>query len=218
MDKLYESARTTCNIQVDNEEYRHYEKLIPLDFTTKNEFLCLKVKKTKILFCQSNVKVYLSDADIIRTIVKFDDNTVNFFLEKFSELYNGNGQIFRYRVNSRDFDGRGLEYVKNKSSFLLHCDMEININDFIFILNMIFEKDRLFTRVAGKNLLKVTLCKFIVLIKYYKFNDKICCDFLQEIGYSVDKQLYSVFNSPANTEKTSSLFENLSQFEKSGIL
>lgn len=214
LDDLYAEVCKINNIQKDNEEFRIYENLIPLDFTTKNAFLCLKAQKTKILFCQSNVKVYLSDNDIISSIVNLDGNTVNFLMNEFVELFKKPKNIFKFQINDQVFYGKGINYVDSDTNFLLHTDNVININEFIFILNMIFEKDRLFSEVAKKDLLKFTLCKYISLIGYYKLKQNKYSDFLHKIKYPIEKEVNEVFNSPRNIEKYNKLFERIQLFEK----
>ena len=219
LDEQYDHERVVNKIQKDNEEYRYYEELTPLDFKTENTFICLKVKKTKIIFCQSNVKVYLSDADIIKNIVNFDDKSlVNFFLDGFVKLYKGENRIFNFRIKDKKFEGRGIEYIKGDCKFLLHTDNSISLNEFIFILNMIFEKDRVYSEVIGKDLLKVTLSKFISLINLYSYDIFHCREFLKKTGYPVDKNLDEVFTSAKNTERINNLFRDLDLFEKSNII
>lgn len=217
LDKLYNKARETNCIQENNLEYRHYEKLIPLDFISENAFLCLKQKKTKILFCQSNVKVYLSDADIINTIVSLDNGTAKFLLNEFIDLYKGQYNKFKFKIKNQIFEGQGIKYKDKDINFLLYTDNNININEFIFILNMIFEKDRLASALAEKDLLKYTLCKFIALIGYYKLKQGKYSTFLQKIKYPIEKNVNDVFNSPANIVRNNQLFMELQLFEKNII-
>ncbi len=219
MDELYKQERAINKIQQYNDEYRHYEKIIPLDFFTENSFNCLKVKKTKILFCPSNVKVYLSDADIIKNIINFDNiSIINYFLYQFINLYKGENCDFAYRIRDHKFIGKGISYAKKNVKFLLHTDNSITINEFIFILNMIFEKDRLYSMMIGRDLLKITLCKYITLISLYKFNEKKSRKFLEKSGFPVEKTLDEIFISAKETERINSLFENINLFEKSKIV
>lgn len=217
LDEQYEQECRINKIQENNKEFRYYENIQPLDFTPKNSFLCLKAEKTKILFYQSNVKVYLSDADMINEIVNIGDVGL-LILEKITELYNGRSHTFSYRINNQDFIGKGIKYIDQELNFLLHTDNIININEFIFILNMIYEKDRLYSENTGNNFLKFTLSKYILLINHYKLQEEKSREYLKEIDYPVDKDIREVFNSPKKTEQINSLFRNIEQFEKRKIV
>ena len=191
LDKKYENTRTNRKISKENEEFAIYQRIEPLDFNCQNEFYCYKKSKTKILYCPDNCKVYLTDQDIINIFLKLNDDMVNKFLEKLVNLYNGNGYKFKFKVINIEFEGVGIDYeVENNDKILLYTDNEITINELIFVINIILEKDRLY------NSQEKTLIKYISLLKYYKYNDKNVEKFLKEIqfplSFKIEKKSYNL--------------------------
>lgn len=178
MDNEYEKTCVEEKIQKDNKEFAIFQKIEPIGISVNNDFFCYKRKRTKILFCPDNCKVYLTDQDIINIFLKLDDNTLDIFLEKFIDLYNGKENKFKFKISDNTFEGIGIQYEEDKDQkILLYTDNEISINELIFIINMILEKDRLY------ELQEKTLIKYISLIKYYKYNDQSAQNFLEEIKY-----------------------------------
>lgn len=91
---------------------------------------------------------------------------------------------------------------------MLYTDSIISINDFIFVLNFVLAKDSTWGEMKElTNFRKLTLCKYISLISYYAFSSNDAKNFLESIGYPIDKkyvqdnkELSQLFNNE-NVEK-----------------
>lgn len=180
LDKKYESARINQKIPKENLEFAIFEKIEPMEISSENNFWCYKQQRTKILYCPDSCKVYLTDQDIINVFLQLDDSMLNKLLKKLINLYNGKEYKFKFKIDNKEFYGIGIDYeLDNDVKILLYTDNEIEINELIFIINIILEKDRLY------NLQEKTLIKYISLVKYYKYNDEKSKKFLKEIGYPI---------------------------------
>lgn len=191
LDKEYEKIRSLQKVQKYNADFAIFKKIEPIGIYSKNNFLCYKKNKTKILFCPKNCKVYLTDQDILNIILSLENNNFTNFLEKFIDLYTGVTFNFRFKIGMKIFEGIGIPYEENNDKkILLYTDNEISINEFIFIINMVLEKDRLY------DLQEKTLIKYISLLKFYKYKDEKAKRFLEEIEYpfksfNINKKTYN---------------------------
>ena len=191
LDKEYEKTRSLQKVQKYNTDFAIFKKIEPIGIYSKNNFFCYKKNKTKILFCTKNCKVYLTDQDILNIILSLENNNFTNFLEKFIDLYTGVTFNFRFKIDMNIFEGIGIPYEENNDKkILLYTDNEISINEFIFIINMVLEKDRLY------DLQEKTLIKYISLLKFYKYKDKKSKRFLEEIEYpcknfNINKKTYN---------------------------
>lgn len=224
LDVEYENDKKKNNVPTENKEYRYYEEIIPINFFRAQKFQCLKInKKSKILICFNNLKVYLSDVDILKIILKMEEEQINWFIDNFIKVYNESYEEFEFIIGKEKFKGIGLPYQNTEKSIYIHTDNEINIDSFIFILNFIISKDYLATlrlqesnndKKNKKNLMKATLCKYISLLKFYYFGDKGIEEFLEGLGYPISENIDNVFSSYRKTKKISQLFNNFNVFEE----
>lgn len=225
LDKQYIDYKKVNGIPEMNKQYRYYQKVIPNNIgDDKQEFEMLKIgDKSKILICFKSLRVYLSDLDIINTILKLPEDEIKWFIDGFFNVCNGKYTLFEFEFNKEKFMGKGLPYKEASNKIRIKCDTEISINSFIFIINIIITKDLLGTeklkrssvkKKKDKDLMKSTLYKYISLLKYYHFKDKDVAGYLKGIDYPIDEELNNVFCSYEKTKKINRLFYAYNVFEE----
>jgi hypothetical protein len=225
LDKQYIDYKKVNGIPEMNRQYRYYEEVIPQNTDDDNQkFEILKIgDKTKILICFKSLKVYLSDLDIINTILKLPEDEINWFIDEFYYICNKQYTLFEFEISKKKFRGIGLPYKESTNKIRIQCDNEVSINSFIFIINIILTKDLLGTLKLrrsnneikkARDLLKATLYKYISLIKYYRFKDENFANYLKDIEYPIDEGLDDVFCSYEKTKKINRLFESYNIFEE----
>lgn len=223
IDQNNEEDRRKNKVQDNNSEYRYYEKVIPLDFHSEIDFTFLKVrKKIKILMCFGTTKIYLSDLDIIKIITEMHEEAIKWFINNLINLYKNKGVVFKFSTCGLTVEGEGLPYEEGEIKVNLFSDNEIHINDFIFVLNLILLKDELATQQQGpknwRDIIKITLCKYISLIKFYGLHDDTMKKVLCDLDYPVEKCLDDVYSSYSELIRINKIFENIEKFEKKLLL
>ena len=186
IDNTYNEVRDKLNIDVSNKEFSCFISIEPLDYSTKNKFLIKKQKHSKLFIIKGNQRVYLSDIDI-----------------QFCNLYVTDNNSCSFKIAEKNFSNSGIEYFSAEKDILLYTDSVISINDFIFIINFVLSKDSIWG-IMNKlvNFRKLTLCKYISILKYYSFKSESAKEFLKEIGYPVKNA------TPIDSKSISELFNN----------
>ena len=220
LDEQYKVDRKRYGIQHENKEFRSYLPIFPLDFNAENRFICVKgYKKTKVLFTPDGTRQYFSDADIISILRNHgNDSTVCAIVDKLIQLYLGKNAKFSFCLNNQAFEGYGISFFDIEDTFFLNTDSTMSLNELVFLINMILEKDRSYGQAIHADTLKHTLCKYVSLIKYYRWHDESSANFLKEIGYPLNKPLEQLFINGKSSTKLSHLFTRIEDFEKIGVI
>ena len=138
IDELHEENKNTFRIKSSNNDFSSFFCVEPVGTSLTKKFLVRKQKKSKLLIVSGEQRVYLADYDIVSTILSMNKTYLNWFLDEFVKLYNGDYKPFKFRVINEEFEGVGINYFPKPHKILLFSDTEIDINDFIFILNFPF--------------------------------------------------------------------------------
>lgn len=190
IDELYDENRNTYGIRLSDFDFSTYICVEPVGVSLTKKFIIRKQKKSKILIMSGNQRVYLADNHIISTILNMDKIYVNWFLNELIKLYNNKYESFKFKIEGEEFEGKGISYYPKTYTFLLHSDTEIDINDFIFLLNLVLFKDKQWEIDSSQeNFSRKTLIKYITLIDYYANKTQRSQEFLSKIGYPVNKSL-----------------------------
>lgn len=175
---------------ISNKNFLLYFPLEAVDLHNKDTFICCKGVKTRILSCYKSIRVDLTDYEIIYMICKLDEEIRSKILIDLFKIYDKQYSDFKFKLNGIEFSGIGLDLTKYPDeSVLLEADYEIQLQSFLFILNMIIYKD-----IIGQNyvlttdkhelpLIDKTIIKYITLILYYGNDDKKAKEYLEKIGY-----------------------------------
>lgn len=190
IDELHNENKIVYDIEPSNSNFSSFICVEPIGVSLTKKFIVRKQKKSKLLIVSGKQRVYLADFHIISTILDMDQIYVSWFLNEFIKLYNGVYKPFKFKVINEEFEGVGINYFPKQRKILLFSDTEIDINDFIFILNFVFSKDKQWEIDSSQeNFSKRTIIKYITLIDYYANRSEHSKVFLSKIGYPIDKPL-----------------------------
>ncbi len=190
IDELHEENKITYGIKSSNNDFSSFFCIEPVGTSLNKKFIIRKQKKSKLLIVSNSQRVYLSDYHIISTILSMKKTYINWFLNEFIKLYNEDYKPFKFKIVNENFEGVGINYFSKPHKMLLFSDTEIDINDFIFILNFVFSKDKQWEIDASQeDFSKRTIIKYITLIDYYANHSEYSKVFLSEIDYPINKPL-----------------------------
>lgn len=181
------------------------------EYNIENEILILKRFRTAILIrCkESGIKLYLSDFDIINIIVNLINDYTQYGMDLISQMEKlvfGEGDKIIFIVDEEDeeFELNGINFIDKNIKINTHADIDININEFILVINLILEKER----ISGDDVLEGTLGKYILLSKYYSneyIDESNIEKVLQEYGIDTKESLeYNKYKINKKSKNTSS--------------
>lgn len=216
IDNIYKKEKNKFHDKkIISKEFCCFIPIKPLEYTSNNKFLIKKQKHSKLFIIIGKQRVYLSDIDIIKTILLLSEDDIRWFIDQFCKLYTYDNNACMFKIKGEEFRGSRIEYIYNETkNILLYTDSEISINDFIFVINFVLSKDSLWGKVNGlDNFRKITICKYISLLKYYAFKSKEAELFLKKIKYPIKnekpkdtKEISRIFNDDSIKEFDISLF------------
>jgi hypothetical protein len=221
IDKVYAKAK---NSDLHSKNYYHYMDINIKNSQSHNSFLCLKQNKVKYLIIEEidNIKLYLSDADIIDIISKMESDLFDILLDSFFELYNGNCEEFVFQIIDKEYKSSGLKFrteVKSKFNTQIEtkADFPITFEDLIHLLNLILAKEIYSMNMfdPGFNRLKRLLAKYIALSNYYRnYNNDEYKKYLDTIGYDTKlENVFAVYANEYRQKKIDNKFNKTEVFE-----
>lgn len=165
IDELFEASCLQFSVPLKSDNFHTYIPIEIYNDTHRFQFLIRKGKKSKILILAGQQRVYLTDDQIIRTILSMEDNETEWFLAQFISLYVGNGVQTTLELDKTKFTYTGLPSFPEERDILLFSDTNIKLSHFCFLLNFIFAKDQCWGKMSNTpNFEKKTLCKYISII------------------------------------------------------
>ena len=210
IDSLYSEELKKFDVDLGREEFNSFIPIEPLNYSTKNMFMIRKQIHSKLFIVVGKQRIYLSDLHIVKTILSLDTKDITWVFKQLCNLYINDNNAHSFRINGNEFYGSGIEYFSDDKEITLYTDSTISINDFIFVLNFVLAKDSAWGEMKElTNFRKLTLCKYISLISYYALGSNDAKEFLESIGYPVDKKYVQ------DNKELSQLFnnENIEKFD-----
>lgn len=191
IDSIYNGEREKYGIPLDNKDFSAFIPIVITDSDKTYRYTISKGSKAKLQFVDGNQYIYLSDIQIIETILRIEDKeVVEWFLHQFISLYNGSGMPTYFIVGGEKFEGCGIRLYPNTRPLMLLSDTEVDINCFCFYLNYIFYKDECYADSSKYTYYrKQTLCKYISIIDYYTKQSPKNVKFLKDIGFPLRADL-----------------------------
>ncbi|MBX9179685.1 MAG: hypothetical protein ACLT0R_09280 [Paraclostridium sordellii] len=193
------------------------------EYNIENEILVLKRFRAAILIrCkESGIKLYLSDFDIIDIIVNLINEHTQYgmdLISRMEKLISGEGSKIIFMIEDKkeekEFELNGINFIDENIKINTHADIVININEFILVMNLILEKER----VSGDEVVEGTLGKYILLSKYYSnayLEEYNLEDILKEYGIDTNESLeYNKYNINKKSKNTSSDAKLLIPYKK----
>lgn len=199
IDSIYQQDRAKYNIPESNRTFRSYIPIVFPSQTGTVSFLIQKATLSKLLIIDGSQRVYLSDNNIINTILGMDNMDKRWFFEQFIRLYQGKGPSFEFSIDGKNYSYQGIENYHSVKNISLFSDTLIQIQDLVLVLNFIFAKDYCWEHMpipentskkpkSRKDFSKRTLCKYISLLDYYAWKTPRSMTFLQTIGYPIENE------------------------------
>ena len=209
IDQLYSEACITFSIpQEPKVSFRWFVLIKPLKWDTTSRFLISKQEKSKLLIMDGRQRVYLSDIQIVNTILNMEKEDQQWFLSQFVKIYKGEVTSFFFKIKSEIFEGQGICRYPQKKPLKLFSDSSIDINDFIFLINFVIYKDLCWSeKIKTPDFYQRTLCKYIALIDYYSLNNVRSKPFLKSIGYPLKRK------RPVDKNGNNVLFNRVETFD-----
>lgn len=187
IDALFEQSRLQYSVLPKKDSFHTYIPIEILDSTNKFQFLLRKGSKAKILLLSGKQTVYLTDYQIIKTILSMEKKEIEWFLRQFISLYTDNGSQVKFILDEAVYTYLGIPSYPEERSILLLSDTNIELSCFCSLLNFIFAKDKCWEQMSKTpNFSKKTLCKYISIIDYCHNASAYSKAFLAELGYPVD--------------------------------
>ena len=217
IDEHHNLCRESMSIPTENRDFCSFIPISISDKSKSKSFLIMKSNRAKLLLIDGKQKIYLSDWDIMRTILDMEEADIEWFLRQFSRLYQGEGTDIQLDIFGEQYSGKGIETYPYDKKLYLFSDTMTDFHSFCFILDFVFLKDKcweILSKTDGFG--QKTLCKYISLIDFHHYPAKRrSAAFLQQIGYNGKEQY------PSNTRRTRNLFadmENIKTFDISPYL
>ena len=196
-------------------------------------FLIRKNEKTRFLVNENNVRVYLSDFDILELLI---DNVQNYGFEIIGEIIvflndkvktPSSGEKYKIKLSdgilTEEYYITGMKlkdddvYLRNKFDL-----KNFSLNSLIVLINLILSKDILSKELLEEapSYLKRTAYKYIIILKLAVFEDKKVEEALRSRGVSNpnSKELRWKSILHYKNEEGKKFFNNIEEIEKMKIL
>ena len=211
IDDIY--AQERAHISEADDSFCCFIQIDPIDQNTTLKYLIKKREKAMLLIVDGKQRVHMSDLQIINCICNMCETDRDWFLRQFIRLYEGHSNKIKFKISGTECDGCGIMKYPKIKSLELHSDTIVDYNDFVFLLNFIFSKDKCHEeRKKIPNFSKQTLVKYITLIDYYGNNGLTSKQYLETIGYPIRSP------RPIDSKQTAALFSDIKTFDISAYL
>ncbi len=208
IDLIHAKYKLQYHINGDDTTFHSFIPITPKSYSPTCVFVIKKQEKSKLLCVFGKQRVYLSDLNIIETILSMKKEEIKWFLDQFIKLFQNLGVEVEFEIEDFIVKGFGIECYPTTRSIALFSDSDMSVNDFIFLINFVFIKDRAWEE--SKNILnfsKITLCKYISLIDYYGFSSECSKQYLENIGYDISNE------KPKDNKYIDGLFNDIEKFD-----
>lgn len=186
-----------------------------------NEFIIRKEQFTKYLYVKDGCRVYFSDADILMMLLQIkSSSTMDLLIEELEKLYMDEGESYEIVIGKDSYVLKGMKKIIDEQMLSNPKDIDITFEDLLILVNLILAKDMMSVSLWSDkpNFLKQTTSKYISLLKYYYYMDENAKVFLQSIGFDVEDDIYSNYDTQEKRNAKIKIFCDFDSFEKSGII
>lgn len=212
IDEIYSASRTQYSVSAQSDDFYVYIPIEISDSKYTYPFLIRKGNKSKLLITSGKQRVYLTDNQIIHTILSMEKTEIDWFLSQFISLYKGTGVQLTFNISDAIFTCVGICSFPEDKKLLLFSDTKISYSNFCFLLSFIFSKDACWEEISRiTNFSKKTLCKYISIIDYYHNSSEHSRLFLSAIGCPLNNGQFS------DSVLVSKAFEKIDCVEKFDI-
>ncbi len=191
LDRIHRENIKESAIAKDN---RDFKSIIPIQIEYDDrtfDFEIRKSKKSMLFLIVDRQRVYLSDADIIKTILEMTEHDAKWYLTQFIHLYTAKKRTINIMIDEECYPVQGIPMRREDKTIQLFTDSAIRMNYFSAMLSFVFAKDKCWAEIKDKDFYgNITLCKLISLIDYYKFRNPRSEGYLDSIGLDYCKKQF----------------------------
>lgn len=141
-DKIKKLKLKYPEYEIKSKEFYFYEEI---KFSNSVEFKCnfiaLKLNDISIMLEIQNIKLYLSDYDIIKVLVGLPSNLRDEILNLLSEFIKNRKENISFFVKDKKFSIKGVKFTDKNELISIYTGYRIHLNDFIGLLNLIMAKE-----------------------------------------------------------------------------
>lgn len=222
LDYLYDNVRSKNNISSYNKKFALYIPIKVKIYKRENDyFIVRKGQFTRYLYVKEGCRVYFSDADILMMLLQINDSTtIDLLIEALKNLYFNEGEAYNIVIREKSYELKGIREITNDQMFTNPQDINISFMDLLILINLILAKDMMSVPLwpDKPNFLKHTTSKYILLLLYYYYKDEKAKSFLESIGFDVESDIYSNYDTQEKRNEKLKIFCDFDSFEKSGIV
>lgn len=213
-DSYYKDKIIEYQLPEDEKEFLCFFTVI---LRTNNEKYIFEVQKdrnkAKFFFLEGKQRVYLSDVQIIQTILKMDDKDIDWFIAQFVSFYQGKTSPYVLEFMGEEYQIKGISLYPVDKELLLMSDTKISFQSFCVLLSFIFAKDYNWEAIGGPKrrlFQKSTLTKFISIIDYHHSKSDCSKNYLEKIGALL---FVNDINNVIEVGKLKNIFVNTNSLE-----
>lgn len=224
LDCLYDDVRVKNKISPYNRNFALY---IPIKVEVYGreckEFIIKKGQFTKYLYVKNRCRVYFSDADILMMLLQIKaSSTMDLLIEEFKKIYMDEGESYEIVIGKESYALKGMKKIVDGQILSNPKDIDITFEDLLILINLILAKYILMLFVL-KSLVCLTKAtqttsKYISLLKYYYYMDERAKVYLENVGFDVEGDIYSNYDTQEKRDAKIKIFCDFDSFEKAGII
>lgn len=222
LDYLYDDVRSKINISSYNKKFALYIPIkVEMYGKENNNFIVRKGQFTKYLYVKKGCRVYFSDADILMMLLQIKTgSTIDLLIEELKKLYINEGELYNIVIGEDSYALKGIQEIANDQILTNPQDINISFVDLLILINLILAKDMASVPLwpDKPNFLKHTISKYILLLQYYYYKDENAKLFLESIGFDVESDIYSNYDTQEKRNAKLKIFCDFDSFEKARIL
>lgn len=222
LDYLYDDVRSKNSISSYNKKFALYIPIkVEMYGKESNNFIIRKGQFTKYLYVKEGCRVYFSDADILTMLLQINTRiTMDLLMEALKKLYFNEGEPYSIVIGEKLYKLKGTREIMDDQIFTNPQDVDIPFADLLILINLILAKDMVSVPLwpDKPNFLKHTTSKYILLLQYYYYKDENAKLFLESIGFDVESDIYSNYDTQEKRDLKIKIFCDFDSFEKSGLI
>ena len=123
-------------------------------------------------------------------------------------------------IGKESYALKGMKKIVDGQILSNPKDIDITFEDLLILINLILAKDMMSVSLwlDKPNFLKQTTSKYILLLKYYYYMDERAKAYLENVGFDVEGDIYSNYDTQEKRDAKIKIFCDFDSFEKAGII
>lgn len=222
LDERYQKERKKNRIKKENRAFVcNLPVKVNIYDSVNQNYMIRKGRLTKFLYIKGGCKVYFTDADILMMLLQIQEKSImDLLLENLKKAYGNHTEKYVISIGKKEYQVDGISQIKSQQILTNPQDIDISFDELLVLINLILSKDQASNPlwVAKPDFFKHTLSKYILLLKFYYYRDCKAKEYLVNMGYNIDADIYSNDRIQARQDEKKDYFSNFKLFEKSGVL